>query len=152
MLGDKNFTEEYILGALYQQALAGQGLQGHAEGQHRLLGDHLQGAQTGQIQMYPEYTGTLLTAIAGDNKPPEQRAADATPRPRRTPRSTASRCCSQTPFYDSDAPGRDEVLRAQNSLHTIADLKKLGNGQARRAAPSSAPASTASSASSRSTG
>ena len=32
--------------------------------------------QSGQIQMYPEYTGTLLTAIAGDTKPPDERPAD----------------------------------------------------------------------------
>ena len=26
--------------------------------------------QSGQIDMYPEYTGTLLTAVAGDTAPP----------------------------------------------------------------------------------
>ena len=42
-LGTKNFGEEYILGQLYGQALAGEGLPGHLQGQLRLVGACRQG-------------------------------------------------------------------------------------------------------------
>src|SRR5580700_9356753 len=62
VLGDKNFPEEYILGSLYQQALEAKGytvtLKGNI-GSSEIIWKAL---TSGQIQMYPEYTGTLLSA------------------------------------------------------------------------------------------
>src|SRR5437762_1855439 len=70
VLGDKNFEEEYVLGDLYQQALQAKGFTvtlkpniGSSEITWKAL-------TSGQIQMYPEYTGTLLSAIAGQKTLP----------------------------------------------------------------------------------
>jgi len=70
VLGDKNFDEEYLLGALYQQALEAKGYKVTLKGNIGSSEIIYKALQSGQIQMYPEYTGTLLTAIAGDTKPP----------------------------------------------------------------------------------
>src|SRR5580700_6118659 len=67
-IGDKNFTEENILGQLYAQALEAKGYKvalkenvGSTEIIYKAL-------STGQIDMYPEYTGILLSAIANQTK------------------------------------------------------------------------------------
>src|SRR5690349_4624745 len=64
-LGTKNFTEQYILGQLYAQALRAKGYKvdlkqniGSSEIADRAL-------DSGSIDMYPEYTGTSLSVAAG---------------------------------------------------------------------------------------
>jgi osmoprotectant transport system substrate-binding protein len=125
-LGDKNFTEEYILGALYQQALAAKGYKvtlkgniGSSEITYKALG-------SGQIDMYPEYTGTFLTTIAGDNKPPTS-AAQTYKLAKAYAVKHGFTLLAPTPFYDSDALAATKAFGAKNHLSTIADLKKLGH-------------------------
>ena len=74
-IGDKNFAEENILGQLYAQALQAKGYTitlkenvGSSEIIYKAL-------TSGQIEMYPEYTGTLLSAIAEQTKEPASAAA-----------------------------------------------------------------------------
>src|SRR5438105_1128220 len=55
-LGDKNFTEEYILGALYQQALAAKGYTVTLKGNIGSSEITYKALTAGDIQMYPEYT------------------------------------------------------------------------------------------------
>src|SRR5260370_41379365 len=69
-IGDKNFTEEYILGALYQQALEAKGFTVTLKGNIGSSEITWKAMTAGDISMYPEYTGTYLTAICNDNKPP----------------------------------------------------------------------------------
>jgi osmoprotectant transport system substrate-binding protein len=126
VMGDKNFDEEYLLGALYQQALEAKGytvtLKGNI-GSSEIIWKALQG---GQIQMYPEYTGTLLTAIAGDNTPPNSAQATYS-QANAFVQKNGFTLLSQTPFYDADGLAVSNAYAKQNNLHTIADLKKLSN-------------------------
>src|ERR1700680_4236317 len=76
-IGDKNFSEENILGALYAQAL-------QAKGYNVTLKDNVGSSEliykaltSGQIDMYPEYTGVLLSAVAGKTKNPSSASAAA---------------------------------------------------------------------------
>jgi osmoprotectant transport system substrate-binding protein len=64
-VGSKNFTEQYILGELYAQALETNGFT--VERQLNLGSEQIaDGAlQDGQIDFYPEYTGTALVALLG---------------------------------------------------------------------------------------
>jgi osmoprotectant transport system substrate-binding protein len=125
VLGDKNFDEEYLLGALYQQALEAKGytvtLKGNI-GSSEIIWKAL---KSGQIQMYPEYTGTLLTAIAGDNKPPNS-AQDTYSKASAYAQKNGFALLSQTPFYDADGLAVTNAYAKQHGLHTIADIKKLG--------------------------
>jgi len=62
-VGSKNFTEQYILGNMYVQALDANGFNGVAKldlGSEQIADKAL---QNGQIDLYPEYTGTALIAI-----------------------------------------------------------------------------------------
>lgn len=64
-VGSKNFTEQYILGELYAQALAANGF--HAETKLDLGSEQIadKALQNGQIDLYPEYTGTALVDVLG---------------------------------------------------------------------------------------
>jgi osmoprotectant transport system substrate-binding protein len=124
VMGDKNFDEEYLLGDLYQQALAAKGYKvtlkaniGSSEIIYKAL-------QSGQIQMYPEYTGTLLTAVAGDNNPPKS-AQDTYSKAQAYVKKHGSTLLSQTPFYDADGLAVTKAYGKANGLATIPDLKKL---------------------------
>jgi osmoprotectant transport system substrate-binding protein len=124
VMGDKNFDEEYLLGDLYQQALAAKGYKvtlkaniGSSEIIYKAL-------QSGQIQMYPEYTGTLLTAIAGDNNPPKS-AQDTYTKANAFVKKHGFVLLGQTPFYDADGLAVTKAYGKANGLATIPDLKKL---------------------------
>src|SRR3954454_21554581 len=69
-IGTKNFTEQYILGELYSQALRAKGFRvrlksdvGSSEIVERAL-------TAGSLDMYPEYTGVMLSEIAGRHREP----------------------------------------------------------------------------------
>src|SRR5215212_8954847 len=62
-VGSKNFTEQYILGNMYAQALEANGFDAQTKldlGSEQIADKAL---QSGQIDLYPEYTGTALVAI-----------------------------------------------------------------------------------------
>ncbi len=74
-IGDKNFAEELILGQLYAQALRAKGFAVTLKeniGASELVDKAL---TSGQIQMYPEYTGTILSVIAHQTKAPASASA-----------------------------------------------------------------------------
>jgi osmoprotectant transport system substrate-binding protein len=124
-IGDKNFTEENILGQLYAQALRAKGFSitlkenvGSSEIVYKAL-------TSGKIEMYPEYTGTLLTAIAGQTKEPTSAAA-AYSLAKAYVQKQGLTLLNETPFYDSDALATLPSYAAEHHLSSIADLKSLG--------------------------
>lgn len=125
VLGDKNFDEEYLLGSLYQEALEAKGykitLKGNI-GSSEIIYKALQG---GQIQMYPEYDGTLLTAIYNDLKPPSSAASTYTIT-QADAKKAGFELTTPTPFADADGLAVTKAYGKAHSLTTIADLTKVG--------------------------
>jgi osmoprotectant transport system substrate-binding protein len=124
-IGDKNFTEENILGALYAQALQAKGYKvnlkdniGSSEITYKAL-------TSGQIDMYPEYTGTLLSAVANQTKLPKT-ASQAYSEAKAFAESHGLTLLADTPFTDSDVLAAKPAYAAQHHLKTVADLKPLG--------------------------
>jgi osmoprotectant transport system substrate-binding protein len=70
-VGSKNFTEQYILGELYAQALEANGF--NVEKKLNLGASVIadKALQNGQIDMYPEYTGTSLVEIFNQEEQPD---------------------------------------------------------------------------------
>jgi osmoprotectant transport system substrate-binding protein len=133
-IGDKNFAEENILGALYAQAL-------EAKGYKVTLKDNIGSSEitykaltAGQIDLYPEYTGTLLSAIAEKTSTPKS-AADAYSQAKAFVEAHGLTLLNYTPFYDSDALATKPAYAQQNGLSSVADLKKLGKQVKLGAAP-----------------
>jgi len=124
-IGDKNFAEENILGQLYAQALEAKGYKialkenvGSSEIIYKAL-------TSGQIEMYPEYTGTLLSAIANQTKEPASAAAAYT-QAKAFVEQHGLTLLNYTPFYDSDALATLPSYASAHQLSSIADLKALG--------------------------
>ncbi len=125
-IGDKNFSEEYILGALYQQALAAKGYKVTLKGNIGTTEITYKALASGQIDMYPEYTGTFVTAIAGNTRPPKN-AQQVYALARAFAEKHGLTVLHQTPFFDSDALAATKAFAVKHQLRTIADLKKLGH-------------------------
>ncbi len=140
-IGDKNFAEENILGALYAQAL-------QAKGYKVTLKDNVGSSEiiykaltSGQIDMYPEYTGMLLSAIADQTKNPTSAAA-AYEQAKAFVEKKGCTLLDYTPFYDSDALATLPSYASAHKLASIGDLKPLGKKrEARRRRPNSRRAS-----------
>jgi osmoprotectant transport system substrate-binding protein len=124
-IGDKNFAEENILGQLYAQALEAKGYKVTLKenvGSSTIIYKAL---TSGQIEMYPEYTGTLLSAIANQTKEPPSAAA-AYQQAKAFVEQHGLTLLNYTPFYDSDALATLPSYASAHHLSSIADLKALG--------------------------
>src|SRR5947209_13425403 len=123
-LGTKDFTEEFIIGQLYRQALEAKGYKVNYKeniGATEVVDKAL---TSGQIDAYPEYTGESVATVAGITKAvtsaqQEYNLAKAFYAKRGESMST------MTPFFDRDALGMLTSYAKAHGLHTISDLKKV---------------------------
>jgi osmoprotectant transport system substrate-binding protein len=125
-IGDKNFTEENILGQLYAQALAAKGFKVNLKeniGSSEIIYKAL---TSGQIDVYPEYTGVFLSAVAGQTNPPSSATA-AYGSAKAFAEQHGATLLSFTPFFDSNALATLPSYASANGLASIADLKPLGS-------------------------
>jgi osmoprotectant transport system substrate-binding protein len=123
-IGTKNFTEQFILGELYRQALEANGIRvrlksdiGSSEIVDRAL-------TAGSLDMYPEYTGTLLSEVAGERKRPRS-SAEAYEGAKRFSEKRGFTLLEMTPFSDSNALAVTPTLARTKKVRSIADLAKL---------------------------
>jgi osmoprotectant transport system substrate-binding protein len=124
-IGDKNFGEEYILGDLYAQALEAKGYTVKLKeniGSSELIYKDL---TSGKIDLYPEYTGTLLSAVAEQTKEPTSEKG-AYEEAKAFVEKHGFTLLNYTPFYDSDALATLPAYAEANKLSSIEDLKPLG--------------------------
>ncbi len=123
-IGDKNFTEEFILGDLYAQALRAKGFTVNLKpniGSSELTDKAL---RAGQIDMYPEYTGVILSVLAMQTRrPASENAAYAAAQ--KFENSRGYTLLDKTPFFDADAMATLKPFATKNHLVTLGDLKKL---------------------------
>jgi osmoprotectant transport system substrate-binding protein len=125
-LGTKNFTEEFILGELYKQALEAKGFDVTLKsniGSTEIIDKAL---TSGEINMYPEYTGTALTVVFGaagseDSAEATYDAAKAKYEER------GQTLLEMTPFSDSDAIAVLKKTADKSGLKAVGDLKKVPN-------------------------
>jgi osmoprotectant transport system substrate-binding protein len=124
-LGAKNFTEQFVLGQLYKQALEAKGFTVKLKNNIGSTEIIDKGLTSGQIDVYPEYVGVGLTAVAHDNKsyPSAQAAYDAF---KKFQEGRGFTLLDQTPFTDVDAIAVKPDYAQKNNLSTVADLKGVG--------------------------
>jgi osmoprotectant transport system substrate-binding protein len=126
-IGDKNFSEENILGQLYAQALQAKGYKVTLKdniGSTEVIYKALTGSQ---IDMYPEYTGVLLSAIAGQTRNPASAIA-AYNQAKAFVEGHELTLLNYTPFFDSNVLATLPSYASQHGLKSIGDLKPLGKG------------------------
>jgi osmoprotectant transport system substrate-binding protein len=123
-LGTKNFTEEFIIGALYQQALQAKGYKvvykpniGATEVVDKAM-------TSGQIDGYPEYTGESAVTVGGINTAvtSAQQEYDLA---KNFYAKRGQSMSAMTPFFDTDAIAVTKAYADKYGLKTTADLKKV---------------------------
>src|SRR4051812_8036047 len=123
-IGSKNFTEEFILGQVYAQALKAAGYTVKTQlnlGSEQIA---LRAVKSGQVDAYPEYTGTALTSFfkmkATDVPHDEQKAYELAKTDFAKEGLTA---LPPTPFTDSNGVGMLKATADKLGISTISDLK-----------------------------
>jgi osmoprotectant transport system substrate-binding protein len=126
-IGTKNFTEQYILGELYRQALEAKGVDvelksdiGSSEIVDRAL-------LAGSLDMYPEYTGVMLSELAGRHRDPRS-AAEAYRQAKAFQEKRGFTLLAMTPFSDSNALATTPDYARQHGLRSLGDLSKVPGG------------------------
>ncbi len=121
-VGSKNFTEEYILGNIYAQALQAAGYDVKT---NLNLGSETiayKALQDGQISGYPEYTSTLLQSIFGAKTVPAD-AQTAYDQAKQQLEPKGETAFEPTPFADANALGMLKSKADQLGATKISDLQ-----------------------------
>jgi osmoprotectant transport system substrate-binding protein len=123
-IGTKNFPEQFILGELYRQALEANGFRVNLKsniGSSEIVDRAL---TAGSLDMYPEYTGVVLSEIAGRRGRPASAAA-AYRSAKAFEEGRGFTLLAMTPFSDSNALAVTPAFARRHGLRSIADLAKL---------------------------
>ena len=124
-LGDKNFTEQYILGELYAQALNSKGFTVKVKsniGSSEITDKAL---TSGKIDLYPEYTGVIVTELSGAKDQPKS-AEETYAAAKKYEEGRDFALLKPTPFFDADGLAVKPAYAKKNGLADVADLKKVG--------------------------
>jgi osmoprotectant transport system substrate-binding protein len=123
-IGTKDFTEEFVLGNLYAQALEAKGYKVSLKeniGSTEIIDKAL---TSNEIDAYPEYTGVSLSVVAKNDKltkSPEETAQLV----KEFYEGRGQVVSDPTPFQDTDAIATTKEFATENGLKEVADLKKL---------------------------
>jgi len=123
-IGDKNFTEQFILGELYYYALRAQGYSVQLNQNIGPLQVTMQDLRTGQLAMYPEYLNVWNSDVAHASGPFATREA-AYQAGQAYATAHGLRLLDATPFSDTDAVGVTFDYAVQHSLTTVWDLRRV---------------------------
>ena len=123
-IGDKNYTEQFILGQLYMQALKAQGYTVNINQNIGPTAVTLQALKSGSLSMYPEYLSVLNSSIAhshgGHVSAPA--AYDAA---QKYVTAHGLELLNMTPFSDTFGIAVTQVYGAAHRLHRLGDLRRV---------------------------
>jgi osmoprotectant transport system substrate-binding protein len=120
-IGTKDFTEEFVLGNLYKGALEAAGYTVKLKQNIGATEITDKALKSGQIDAYPEYTGTSLSIVFGKNELPKS-AADTAQQVKTLYESRGQVVSNPTPFEDTDAIATTKDFATKNNLTSVADL------------------------------
>jgi osmoprotectant transport system substrate-binding protein len=128
-IGDKNYSEQFVLGQLYLQALQAQGFTVNLNQNIGPTDVTLQALKTGALTMYPEYLNTFDSAIAGYRHGFRTRL-DAYRAAQRYAFAHGLSLLGTTPFSNTDAIAVTVAFAHDNRLGTIFDLRRVAGTMA----------------------
>jgi osmoprotectant transport system substrate-binding protein len=123
-LGTKDFTEEFVLGELYKQALEAKGYKVNLKkniGSTEIIDKAL---TSGEIDGYPEYLGVSVAVVARKDIIPKS-DTQTYDLAKDFYEGRGQVISQQTPFFDVDAIATKKDFADKNGLKSVADLKKL---------------------------
>jgi len=122
-IGTKNFTEQYVLGQLYKQALQAKGYTvkyKESIGSSELIDAAI---KSGKINFYPEYMGVIVTDLAKQKYPAS--AAATYKAAKRWEQGRGLTLLNRTPMTDTDNFVVLKKTAQKLGVHTIDDMKKV---------------------------
>ena len=125
-LGTKDFTEEFVLGELYKQALEAKGYTVNLKkniGSTEIIDKAL---TSNKIDGYPEYLGVSVAVTFAKDIIPKS-AQQTYDLAKKLYADRGQVLSQQTPFFDVDAIATTKDFATKNNLKSVADLKKLGS-------------------------
>jgi osmoprotectant transport system substrate-binding protein len=123
-IGDKNYTEQFVLGELYRQGLEAQGFNVALNQNIGPTQVTLQALKSGSLAMYPEYLNVFDTSVAGyvhGFRSPLAAYQGA----QRYAAAHGLELLTPTPFSDTDAIGVTVGYAEANRLRSLGDLAKV---------------------------
>jgi osmoprotectant transport system substrate-binding protein len=123
-IGAKNFTEELVLGELYAQVLERHGVR--VTRKFNLGGTQvaMEALRRGDIDLYPEYTGTALLSVLKDTTIPS--APEIYRLVARAYRERYGlRWLAPAPFNDTQALATTEALSKKFGIRTLSDVARV---------------------------
>src|SRR5919198_494416 len=130
-LGTKDFTEEYVLGQLYKQALEAKGVNVTYKeniGSTEVIQTAL---RSGKINAYPEYVGEVVQTAYHRTKNLPKTAHGWWLLAKNLLAKDGYDLTKATPFYDVDAIAVRKADAKKYKLKTLFDLKRLQNSSQR---------------------
>jgi osmoprotectant transport system substrate-binding protein len=124
-IGDKNYTEQFVLGQLYLQALKAQGFSVNITQNIGPPAVFTQALKDGSLAMYPEYLSDFDSTVAHQHRRFASRAAALTAGRRWSDRH-GLRLLAPTPFGDTDTVAVTDAFADAHHLHTLGDLRDVG--------------------------
>jgi osmoprotectant transport system substrate-binding protein len=124
-LATKNFTEQFVLGQLYAQALRAKGytiVLKENVGSSEIVDRALAG---GKLDMYPEYIGVIAGELARSKSRPKTEA-ETYARAKAYEEKRGFTILERSPGYDADANAVKPALAKRFGLKSTSDLEKLG--------------------------
>ena len=128
-IGDKNYTEQFVLGQLYLQALQADGFTVNINDNIGPTDVTLQALEAGSLAMYPEYLNVFNTSIAGYKRGYRTQLGAYTAAERYA-LAHGLELLAPTPFSDTDAIAVTVAYADANRLQTIGDLRRVQEGLA----------------------
>lgn len=128
-VGSKNFTEQVVLGELYSQVLEANGFDVNKELDLGNVTTLDQALQSGEITMYPEYTGTALVQALGEEDadyPNPQATYDAAEEGYES-RDPAATLLAPVDFNNSYAITVRRDVAEEYDLQTVEDLAEVSD-------------------------
>ena len=122
-VGSKNFSEELFLGELYAQLLEKSSL--HVERKFDLGSTQIamEAMQRGEIDLYPEYTGTALLVVLKLQPESNARAVYETVK-REFEKRYAMTWLDPSPFDDTQALASTQAIALRYGLRTLSDVSR----------------------------
>jgi osmoprotectant transport system substrate-binding protein len=124
VIGTKNFTEQYVLGQLYKQALEAKGYRVTLKqdiGSSELIDTAF---KSGQINFYPEYIGVLDVEIAKQQLPKTAKATWSAAKAFESAKRNGT-LLAMTPFSDTDSFGLLTTTARKLHVKTISDMRRV---------------------------
>jgi osmoprotectant transport system substrate-binding protein len=126
IIGDKNYTEQFVLGELYAEALSAQGYSVQLNSNIGPTAVTLAALADGQLDMYPEYLGYLDYDIAHHHGG-FKTAAAAYVAAGKWAGAHGLTLLDPTPFSDTPAIAVTLAYAQQNHLREIGDLRRVAS-------------------------